>query len=161
MAEELFIQTDASKAEKYDALLPQLKALVDGEEDLIANLANISAALREVFAWWWVGFYWVKGDELVLGPFQGPIACTRIRFGKGVCGTAWKEQKSLLVPDVNTFAGHIACSSSSVAEIVLPIVDANKVVVGVLDVDSEKYDTLDETDVHYLELICQLISTKL
>jgi L-methionine (R)-S-oxide reductase len=161
MAEELFIQTDASKAEKYDALLPQLKALVDGEEDLIANLANISAALREVFAWWWVGFYWVKGDELVLGPFQGPIACTRIRYGKGVCGTAWKEQKSLLVPDVNTFAGHIACSSSSVAEIVLPIVDANKAVVGVLDVDSEKYDTLDETDVHYLELICQLISTKL
>jgi L-methionine (R)-S-oxide reductase len=161
MAEELFIQTDASKAEKYDALLPQLKALVDGEEDLIANLANISAALREVFAWWWVGFYWVKGDELVLGPFQGPIACTRIRFGKGVCGTAWKEQKSLLVPDVNTFAGHIACSSSSVAEIVLPIVDANKAVVGVLDVDSEKYDTLDETDIHYLELICQLISTKL
>ena len=161
MAEELFIQTDASKAEKYDALLPQLKALVDGEEDLIANLANISAALREVFAWWWVGFYWVKGDELVLGPFQGPIACTRIRFGKGVCGTAWKVQKSLLVPDVNTFAGHIACSSSSVAEIVLPIVDANKTVVGVLDVDSEKYDTLDETDVHYLELICQLISTKL
>jgi L-methionine (R)-S-oxide reductase len=161
MAEELFIQTDASKAEKYDALLPQLKALVDGEEDLIANLANISAALREVFAWWWVGFYWVKGDELVLGPFQGPIACTRIRFGKGVCGTAWKEQKSLLVPDVNTFAGHIACSSSSVAEIVLPIVDANKAVVGVLDVDSEKYDTLDETDVHYLDLICQLISTKL
>jgi L-methionine (R)-S-oxide reductase len=161
MAEELFIQTDASKAEKYDALLPQLKVLVDGEEDLIANLANISAALREVFAWWWVGFYWVKGDELVLGPFQGPIACTRIRFGKGVCGTAWKEQKSLLVPDVNTFAGHIACSSSSVAEIVLPIVDANKAVVGVLDVDSEKYDTLDETDVHYLELICQLISTKL
>jgi len=161
MAEELFIQTDASKAEKYDALLPQLKALVDGEEDLIANLANISAALREVFAWWWVGFYWVKGDELVLGPFQGPTACTRIRFGKGVCGTAWKEQKSLLVPDVNTFAGHIACSSSSVAEIVLPIVDANKAVVGVLDVDSEKYDTLDETDVHYLDLICQLISTKL
>ena len=161
MAEELFIQTDASKAEKYDALLPQLKALVDGEEDLIANLANISAALREVFAWWWVGFYWVKGDELVLGPFQGPIACTRIRFGKGVCGTAWKEQKSLLVPDVNTFAGHIACSSSSVAEIVMPIVDANKAVVGVLDVDSEKYDTLDETDVHYLDLICQLISTKL
>jgi len=161
MAEELFIQTDASKAEKYDALLPQLKALVEGEEDLIANLANISAALREVFAWWWVGFYWVKGDELVLGPFQGPIACTRIRFGKGVCGTAWKVQKSLLVPDVNTFAGHIACSSSSVAEIVLPIVDANKAVVGVLDVDSEKYDTLDETDVHYLELICQLISTKL
>lgn len=161
MAEELFIQTDASKAEKYDTLLPQLKALVDGEADLIANLANISAALREVFAWWWVGFYWVKGDELVLGPFQGPIACTRIRLGKGVCGTAWKEQKSLLVPDVNAFAGHIACSSSSVSEIVVPIFNSNQTVVGVLDVDSEKYDTLDETDVHYLELICQLISTKL
>jgi L-methionine (R)-S-oxide reductase len=161
MAEELFIQTDASKAQKYDALLPQLKALIEGEEDLIANLANISAALREVFAWWWVGFYWVKGDELVLGPFQGPIACTRIRFGKGVCGTAWKEQKSLLVPDVNAFAGHIACSSSSVSEIVVPIVDVHQNVVGVLDVDSEKNDTLDETDVHYLELICELISTKL
>ena len=161
MAEELFILTDASKAEKYDTLLPQLKALIAGEEDLIANLANISAALHEVFAWWWVGFYWVKGNELVLRPFQGPIACTRIRFGKGVCGTAWKDQKSLLVPDVNAFAGHIACSSSSVAEIVVPIVDVNKTVVGVLDVDSEKYDTLDETDVHYLKLICQLISTKL
>lgn len=161
MAEELFIQKNASKTEKYDALLPQLEALVDGETDLIANLANLSAALHEVFAWWWVGFYWVKNDELVLGPFQGPIACTRIRFGKGVCGTAWKEQKSLFVPDVNAFAGHIACSGSSVAEIVVPIVDANQTVVGVLDVDSEKYDTLDETDVHYLELICQLISTKL
>lgn len=161
MAEELFIEKEASKKEKYEALLPQLKALVDGEADLIANLANISAALREVFEWWWVGFYWVKADELVLGPFQGSIACTRIRFGKGVCGTAWKEQKSLLVPDVNAFAGHIACSSSSVSEIVVPIVNVHQTVVGVLDVDSEKYDTLDETDVHYLELICELISTKL
>ena len=161
MAEELFIETNVSKKEKYEALLPQLKALVDGEADLIANLANLSAALHEVFSWWWVCFYWVKADELVLGPFQGPIACTRIRFGKGVCGTAWKEQKSLLVPDVNTFAGHIACSSSSVSEIVVPILDAHKTVVGVLDVDSEKYDTLDETDVYYLELICELISTKL
>jgi L-methionine (R)-S-oxide reductase len=161
MAEELFIEKEVSKKEKYEALLPQLKALVDGEPDLIANLANLSAALHEVFAWWWVGFYWVKADELVLGPFQGPIACTRIRFGKGVCGTAWKEQKSLLVPDVNAFAGHIACSSSSVSEIVVPIVDAHKMVVGVLDVDSEKYDTLDETDVYYLGLICELISSKL
>ncbi len=161
MAEELFIQTDASKAEKYDTLLPQLKALMDGEKDLIANLANVSAALHEVFAWWWVGFYWVKKDELVLAPFQGSIACTRIRFGKGVCGTAWKEQKSLFVPDVNAFPGHIACSSSSVAEIVVPIFNTHKTVVGVLDVDSEKYDTLDETDVHYLELICQLITSKL
>jgi GAF domain-containing protein len=161
MAEELFIQTSASKAEKYDALVPQLKALINGEEDLVANLANLSAALREVFEWWWVGFYWVKAEELVLGPFQGPIACTRIRFGKGVCGTAWKEQKSLFVPDVNDFVGHIACSSSSVAEIVVPIFDSNQVVVGVLDVDSEKYDTLDETDVYYLELICRLITSKL
>ncbi|HZK69059.1 MAG TPA: GAF domain-containing protein [Paludibacter sp.] len=161
MAEELFIQTSASKAEKYDTLVPQLKALINGEEDLVANLANLSAALREVFEWWWVGFYWVKAEELVLGPFQGSIACTRIRFGKGVCGTAWKEQKSLFVPDVNDFVGHIACSSSSVAEIVVPIFDSNQVVVGVLDVDSEKYDTLDETDVYYLELICRLITSKL
>jgi len=161
MAEELFIQTSASKAEKYDTLVPQLKALINGEEDLVANLANLSAALREVFEWWWVGFYWVKAEELVLGPFQGSIACTRIRFRKGVCGTAWKEQKSLFVPDVNDFVGHIACSSSSVAEIVVPIFDSNQVVVGVLDVDSEKYDTLDETDVYYLELICRLITSKL
>lgn len=161
MAEELIINTDSSKTEKYEALLPQLKALVEGESDLIANLANLSAALYEVFRWWWVGFYWVKNDELVLAPFQGPIACTRIKFGKGVCGTAWKEQKAILVPDVNEFAGHIACSSSSVAEIVIPIFNQANEVVGVLDIDSEKYDTLDEIDVHYLTLICQLISTKL
>ena len=161
MAEKLFINIGASKTEKYEALLPQLKALIDGEEDLIANLANLSAALHEAFAWLWVGFYWIKDEELVLGPFQGPIACTRIRFGKGVCGSAWKERKCLLVPDVNAFPGHIACSSSSVSEIVVPIFDANKTVVGVLDVDSERYDILDETDVHYLELICQLITSKL
>ena len=161
MSEELFIPADADKKERYETLLPQLAALIEDETDLIANLANISAALRETFSWWWVGFYWVKAEELVLGPFQGSIACTRIRFGKGVCGTAWKEQKSLFVPDVNDFVGHIACSSSSVAEIVVPIFDSNQVVVGVLDVDSEKYDTLDETDVYYLELICRLITSKL
>lgn len=157
MSEELIINTNGSKIEKYEALLPQLKALVEGESDLIANLANLSAALREVFGWWWVGFYWVKNGELVLAPFQGPIACTRIRYGKGVCGTAWKEQKALLVPDVNEFAGHIACSSSSVAEIVVPIFNQANEVVGVLDVDSERFDVLDNTDLIYLEKIAQLL----
>jgi len=142
-------------------LLPQLAALIEDETDLIANLANISAALRETFSWWWVGFYLVKNNELVLGPFQGPIACTRIKFGKGVCGTAWKEAKSLLVPDVNAFPGHIACSSSSVAEIVVPVFDKQGQVVGVLDVDSERYDVLDETDVVYLEKISKLITETL
>ena len=142
-------------------MLPQLAALIEDETDLIANLANISAALRETFSWWWVGFYLVKNNELVLGPFQGPIACTRIKFGKGVCGTAWKEAKSLLVPDVNAFPGHIACSSSSVAEIVVPVFDKQAQVVGVLDVDSEKYDVLAETDVVYLEKISKLITETL
>jgi GAF domain-containing protein len=158
MAEELSIIVGTNKKETYLSLLPQLTALTEGESDLIANLANIAAALRQSFGWWWVGFYWVKNDELVLGPFQGPIACTRIRFGKGVCGKAWSEQKSLFVPDVNAFVGHIACSSSSVAEIVVPILDKNSSVLGVLDVDSEQFDVLDETDVYYLELVCQLIA---
>jgi len=161
MSEELFIPADADKKERYETLLPQLEALIDVETDLIANLANISAALRETFGWWWVGFYLVKNNELVLGPFQGPIACTRIKFGKGVCGTAWKEAKSLLVPDVNAFPGHIACSSSSVAEIVVPVFDKQAQVVGVLDVDSERYDVLDETDVVYLEKISILITETL
>jgi len=161
MSEELFIPVDANKKERYETLLPQLAALIEDETDLIANLANISAALRETFSWWWVGFYLVKNGELVLGPFQGPIACTRIKFGKGVCGTAWKEAKSLLVPDVNAFAGHIACSSSSVAEIVVPVFDKQAQVVGVLDVDSERYDVLDETDVVYLEKISKLITETL
>lgn len=160
MSEELLIPTEVEKEEIYKVLLPQLEALIAGETDLTANLANIAAVLKETFGWWWVGFYWVKNDELILSPFQGPIACTRIKFGKGVCGTAWKEQKSLLVPDVNTFAGHIACSSSSVAEIVVPVFD-QKQVVGVLDVDSEKFDILDKTDVYYLEQISQLITKTL
>ena len=160
MSEELLIPTGVEKKEVYKAILPQLEALIAGETDLTANLANIAAVLKETFGWWWVGFYWVKNDELILSPFQGPIACTRIKFGKGVCGTAWKEQKSLLVPDVNTFAGHIACSSSSVAEIVVPVFD-QKQVVGVLDVDSEKFDILDKTDVYYLEQISQLITKTL
>jgi GAF domain-containing protein len=161
MAEELKLATGAGKTEIYKSLLPQLEALVSGEPDLTANLANLSAALREAFGWWWVGFYLVKQDKLVLGPFQGPIACTRIARGKGVCGTAWVEKESLLVPDVNSFSGHIACSSSSVSEIVVPIFDKQQQVVGVLDVDSERYDALDETDVLYLEKISQLITNLL
>ena len=158
MAEELYRAKGTGKKEIYETLLPQLAALIEVETDLTANLANISAALKETFNWWWVGFYWVKNGELVLSPFQGPIACTRIKFGKGVSGTAWKEERSLLVPDVNTFSGHIACSSSSVSEVVVPIFDKENKVVGVLDVDSERYDVLDETDVFYLEKISQLIT---
>jgi L-methionine (R)-S-oxide reductase len=161
MSEELFISHSASKEEIHKTLLPQLAALVEGETDLIANLANISAALKDTFQWWWVGFYWVKNNELVLGPFQGPIACTRIKHGKGVCGTAWATAKSILVPDVEAFPGHIACSSSSVSEIVIPIFDKSGAVVGVLDVDSERYDVLDETDVEYLEKLSGLITTML
>jgi len=158
MSEELFIAAGAGKKELYESLIPQLEALIDGEPDLTANLANLSAALHDTFGWWWVGFYRVIDNELVLGPFQGPIACTRIKFGKGVCGSAWKEAKSMLVPDVNTFPGHIACSGSSVAEIVVPIYDKHLKVVGVLDVDSERYDVLDEVDVGYLEEISRLIT---
>jgi L-methionine (R)-S-oxide reductase len=161
MSEELIIPAEATKQEKYESLLPQLFALIDGEPDLTANLANISAALHDTFGWWWVGFYWIKNDVLVLGPFQGPIACTRIAYGKGVCGTAWKNAASLLVPDVEAFPGHIACSSSSVSEIVVPIFDKSGQVVGVLDVDSERYDVLDETDAAYLEKVSQLITTLL
>jgi len=158
MAEELKLATGIDKTEIYKSLLPQLEALVSGEPDLTANLANLAAALREAFGWWWVGFYLVKQDNLVLGPFQGPIACTRIARGKGVCGTVWAERKSLLVPDVNSFSGHIACSSSSVSEIVVPIFDKQQQVMGVLDVDSERYDVLDETDMLYLEKISRLIT---
>jgi len=158
MSEELFIAAGAGKKETYESLIPQLAALMEGETDLTANLANLSAALHDTFGWWWVGFYWVKDNELVLSPFQGPIACTRIKLGKGVCGTAWKEAKSQLVPDVNAFPGHIACSGSSVSEIVVPVFDKQDQVVGVLDVDSERYDVLDETDVFYLERISQLIT---
>lgn len=158
MEENLLVSSSSSKTEKYIQLLPQLQALTANEVDIVANLANISAALKETFNWWWVGFYLVKGDELVLGPFQGPIACTRIRYGKGVCGTAWKEKKSILVPDVNAFPGHIACSSASVSEIVTPILNKSGEVAGVLDVDSERYDILDDTDVRFLEEISKICS---
>jgi len=161
MSEVLFIAPGAGKIEIYKSLIPQLASLIEGETDLTANLANLSAALHDTFDWWWVGFYWVKNNELVLGPFQGPIACTRIQYGKGVCGTAWKEAKSLLVPDVEAFKGHIACSSSSVSEIVIPVFDQHHQVVGVLDVDSERFDVLDQTDVTFLEKISQLVTNSL
>ena len=158
MAENLYIPENATKQEKYEALLPQIEALMASESDLVANLANVSSALHQVFSWWWVGFYWVKENELVLAPFQGPIACTRIAFGKGVCGTAWKERKTRLVPDVEQFPGHIACSSATKSEIVVPIFNQNDEVIGVLDVDSERYDVLDEIDVFYLEKISKMIT---
>lgn len=158
MAENLYIPKNATKQEKYEVLLPQIEALTVYETDLVANLANISSALNQVFSWWWVGFYWVKENELVLAPFQGPIACTRIAFGKGVCGTVWKERKTRLVPDVEQFPGHIACSSATKSEIVVPIFNQNDEVMGVLDVDSERDDILDEIDVFYLEKISKMIT---
>ena len=157
MAEDLFISKEASKREKYESLLPQLEVLVRDEPDQIANMANAAAALKDVFDFFWVGFYRVVDDILVLGPFQGPIACTRIAFGKGVCGAAWKEKKTLIVPDVNLFPGHIACSSLSKSEIVVPC-SQDGVVKAVLDVDSEKLDSFHETDAHFLEKIVALIN---
>lgn len=156
MAEDLSISTSINKVEQYIALLPQIEALVTGELDMVANLANICAALKEQFKWFWVGFYLVKGEELVLGPFQGPVACTRIAKGKGVCGAAWEQGKILIVPDVDAFPGHIACSSLSRSEIVIPIFH-NNTVVGVLDVDSEHLDQFDQTDAKYLEQVVRLI----
>ncbi|MDR0661760.1 MAG: GAF domain-containing protein [Prevotellaceae bacterium] len=152
MAEDLNILPDANREERYKNLLPQVKSLVEGENDVIANMANIAAAIKETFSFLWVGFYLVKNDELVLGPFQGPVACTRIKSGKGVCGTAWEQQKTLIVPDVNTFPGHIACSSRSFSEIVLPITKNGKT-IGVLDIDSELLNDFSELDKHYLEQI--------
>jgi L-methionine (R)-S-oxide reductase len=156
MAEELTISTSADKKEKYDALIPQLEALVGGEQDLVANLANIAAALRQTMDFFWVGFYIVKDNQLVLGPFQGPIACTRINFGKGVCGTSWKEKKTIVVPNVDEFPGHIACSSASKSEIVLPAFK-NGTVALVLDVDSDHLDDFDSTDAEALEKVMRLI----
>ena len=155
MAENLLIST-GSKEEKYRELLPQLHALVSTETDFIANLANVAAALKQTFGFFWVGFYIVKGDELVLGPFQGPIACTRIRIGRGVCGTAWKEVRTLIVPDVEQFPGHIACSSDSKSEIVVPMIRQGEV-VGVLDIDSDTLDSFDTVDARYLGEICTYI----
>ena len=155
MAEDLAI-IEGSKEEIYQSLLPQIKALIEGEPDLVANLANIAAALKEQFGWLWVGFYLVKNDELVLGPFQGPVACTRISKGRGVCGAAWQKAETLIVPDVEKFTGHIACSSLSRSEIVVPLI-CNNEVVGVLDVDSELLNLFDETDKKYLEEVVGMI----
>jgi GAF domain-containing protein len=163
MAEDLTIIT-GSKAEVYQSLIPQIKGLLDGEPDLIANLGNVCAALKEQFGWLWVGFYLVKQDsknpdetELVLGPFQGPVACTRIKKGRGVCGAAWQKAETLIVPDVEKFPGHIACSSLSRSEIVIPLFK-NGEVFGVLDVDAIEVDQFDETDKKYLEEIIFLIN---
>ena len=156
MAEDLYINA-GSKTEKYRALLPQLKNLLAGEDDLIANLANVSAALKETFHFFWVGFYLVKGEELVLGPFQGPIACTRIRKGRGVCGKAWEKAETLVVPDVDAFPGHIACSSLSRSEIVVLLLRAEGEVWGVLDVDSESLNGFDETDARFLRELCSYL----
>lgn len=153
MAEDLHISS-GTKAQQYQTLVPQIKALLDGEADLVANLANLAAALKEQFGWWWVGFYLVKNDELVLGPFQGPVACTRIQKGRGVCGASWQQAQTLIVPDVSKFPGHIACSSFSISEIVVPIIRHGQV-VGVLDVDSELPAHFDTIDQQYLEFMVQ------
>lgn len=156
MAEDLIL-ADGTKAERYTALIPQIQALVGSETDAVANMANVTAALKQTFGFFWVGFYMVRQGELVLGPFQGPIACTRIAKGKGVCGTAWEQQKTLVVPDVDAFPGHIACSSDSKSEIVVPLIK-NGTVIGVLDVDSDKLDDFDDTDNEYLNRLCTWLS---
>lgn len=156
MAEDLNI-VQGSKSDQYQALIPQISGLLTGENNLIANLANTAAALKEQFGWFWVGFYLVDQNELVLGPFQGPVACTRIQKGRGVCGSSWKEGRTLIVPDVEKFPGHIACSSLSKSEIVVPLVK-DGLIWGVLDVDSSEYDQFDETDQLYLEQIVALLN---
>jgi len=155
MAEDLKI-VSGTREEMYESVIPQIRSLVQYETDVIANLANAVAALKEQFGWFWVGFYLVRGEELVLGPFQGPVACTRIRKGKGVCGTSWAEARTLIVPDVEQFPGHIACSSLSRSEIVVPVI-RDGAVVAVLDVDSEHLDQFDETDRRYLEQIVAML----
>jgi len=156
MAEDLQI-IKGTKSEQYEALIPQIKGLLNGESNLIANLANTAAALKEQFGWFWVGFYLVENDELVLGPFQGPVACTRIKKGRGVCGSSWEQAKTLIVPDVEKFPGHIACSSLSKSEIVVPLLKEGNI-WGVLDVDSSEYNQFDETDQLYLEKIVSLLA---
>jgi GAF domain-containing protein len=145
-----------TKSEQYEKLYKQAQAVLEGENDLTANMANLSAMTHREFGFWWTGFYRVCNEELVLGPFQGPIACTRIAYGKGVCGAAWKRQETIVVPDVEEFPGHIACSSESRSEIVVPVWRDDKV-IAVLDIDSEKLDTFDETDKVWLEKIASLL----
>lgn len=156
MAENLIIAQSTDKVARYQTLVPQIGALTSGEPDLIANLSNIAAALRQSMNFFWVGFYIVKNNELVLGPFQGPIACTRISFGKGVCGASWKEKQTIIVPNVDEFPGHIACSSDSKSEIVLPAIKNGEVVL-VLDVDSDQLNYFDETDQVYLSQVMSMI----
>ena len=158
MSHELSISAGLTKEEKYAELLPQLAALTEGEGDMIACMANMSAALHATFDWLWTGFYRVVGDELVLGPFQGPLACVRIRRGKGVCGTAWSENRTIVVPDVEQFPGHIACSSLSRSEVVVPIRDPEGEVLGVLDIDSTGTGTFDQTDALWLEKAAKLLT---
>lgn len=155
MAENLIV-ADGSKEEKYELLFKQIAAATDAKSDMIANMANITAMIHQTFNFWWTGFYRVIGEELVLGPFQGPLACSRIAFGRGVCGTAWREQTTQIVPDVEQFPGHIACSSLSRSEIVVPVWDGNKI-VAVLDIDSEQLATFDEMDQIWLERIVELL----
>ena len=157
MAETIYVRSEADKEEKYKELMPQLAALVGSETDEVANMANLSAALKQAFGFFWVGFYRVVGEELVLGPFQGPVACTRIRRGKGVCGTAWAEGRTIVVEDVEQFPGHIACSSESKSEIVVPVVREGQI-VGVLDIDSDCLRTFDAIDASRLEEIVRLLS---
>lgn len=157
MAEDLHV-TGLTRREQYQSLLPQIKGLLQGETDLVANMANVCAALKTSFGFFWVGFYLVKDQELVLGPFQGPVACTRIAYSRGVCGTAWKEQRTLIVPDVDAFPGHIACSSLSKSEIVLPLYNAAGAIAGVLDVDSDVLNAFDDTDAQYLGEIVSLLA---
>ena len=155
MSEELVV-VQGTKEEKYLSLLPQVKAVLEGETDLVANLANTVAMLKQQFGWLWVGFYIVKENQLVLGPFQGPLACTRIQKGKGVCGTSWAREETIIVPDVEQFPGHIACSSLSKSEIVVPVIK-HREVVAVLDVDSDETDQFDATDKKYLEELVELV----
>ncbi len=157
MAEDLTITKTGTKEEQYLSLIPQIEALLYGENDQIANLANVCAALKEQFNWFWVGFYLVKGDELVLGPFQGPVACTRIQKGKGVCGASWAKKEIIIVPDVDAFPGHIACASASKSEIVLPLYQGENI-IGVLDVDSEYLSHFNEIDSIYLNKIINLLN---
>ena len=157
MAEDLTV-VSGEKSAIYDSLIPQIKALVGDETDLVANLANVAAAIKQTFGFFWVGFYLVKDDELILGPFQGPIACTRIALGKGVCGKSWEKGETIVVNDVDAFPGHIACSSLSKSEIVVPVVK-NGNIVAVLDIDSDTLSTFDETDAHYLNNLCEWLSS--
>jgi GAF domain-containing protein len=155
---EIYSITGTAKEEKYRSLFAVVAALTQGEHDIIANMANITAVVKDVFGFLWVGFYRTVEDELVLGPFQGPVACTRIKKGKGVCGSSWAKAESLIVPDVDKFAGHIACSSKSKSEIVVPVFDNNNEIIGVLDIDSECLDSFDETDEKYLSQIVELLA---